>query len=100
METDYKYGLETILGQNGLTGSVEMFDTVKKKKKKPDRSVELKNFLQKYDTSKTEIGKQLDYIGSQFKLEYYEERDVRDRGVGSVKFDRVTGRDAMLIGNF
>ena len=99
MDSAYKYGLETILGMNGLSGSVDMFDTVKKKKK-PDRREELKNFLEKYDTSKSEIGKQLDYIGSQFKLEYYEDRDVRDRGVGSVKFDRVTGRDAKLIGNF
>ena len=99
MDTAYKYGLETILGNNGPLGSVEMFDTVKKKKK-PGRGEELKNFLEKYDTSKSEIGKQLEYIGSQFKFEYYEDRDVRDRGVGSVKFDRVTGRDAMLIGNF
>ena len=82
---------------NALSGSVDMFDTLNRKKK-PDRREELKNFLEKYDTSKSEIGKQLDYIGSQFKLEYYEDRDARDRGVGSVKFDRVTGRDAKLIG--
>ena len=75
-----------------------MFEKLKAKKPLT-KTEEFKRFLRKYDISKSDISKQLDYIGSTYKSEYYQDRDVRDRGVGSVKFETTTGRDTQLIGS-
>ncbi len=52
-----------------ISGKVDMFDgslraSSFKRPKRPSKVEELKSCLQRYDTSKREIGKQLDYIAS------------------------------------
>jgi len=79
--------------QNAADGKIDMFNG-SFKKKKPNKTEELKSYLKKYDTSKTEIGNQLDFIKSQYMTEHYDNRHVGNRGVGAVKFDRTTGRES------
>ena len=57
-----------------VSGSIEMFDNqgnFKKGQRDNKRIDELKSVLSRYDTSKGEIGKQLEFIGSHYKSEYF-----------------------------
>ena len=83
-----------------VSGGIDMFDTQGnfKKRNKSTRADELKKVLNRFDISKHEISSQLDYIGSQFKSEYFQDRVVGNRGIGAVPFDRTTGRETLAIG--
>ena len=66
MQRSKAIGLAAILGQNGIQGSVNMFEKLKVKKPLT-KTEEFKRFLMKYDISKSDISKQLEYIGSTYK---------------------------------